>query len=59
MKDRVSNLNHECINLKEVEVRIEVGPGQIMLIEVIQDIIKTLEVEWGVVQVIEVVMVII
>ena len=57
MKDRVSNLNHECINLKEVEVRIEVGLGQIMLIEVIQDIIKTLEVEWGIVQIIEVVMV--
>ena len=57
MKDRVSNLNCKCINLKEVEVRIEVGSGQIMLIEVIQDIIKTLEVEGGIVQIIEVVMV--
>ena len=57
MKDRVSNLNHECINLKEVEVRKEVGSGQIMLIEVVQDIIETLEVEQGIVQIIEVVMV--
>ena len=45
MKDRVSNLHHESINLKEVEVRIEEGVGQIMPIEVIQDIIKTLEVK--------------
>ena len=57
MKDRVSNLNHECINLKEVEFRIEVGSGQIMLIKVIQDIMKASEVEWGIVQIIEVVMV--
>ena len=33
MKDKVSNLHHECINLKEVGFRIEVGSGQIMLIE--------------------------
>ena len=57
MKDRVSNLNCECINPKEVEVRTEVGSGQIMLIEITQDIIKTLEVKWGIVQIIEVVMV--
>ena len=49
MKDRVSNFNPECINLKEVEVRIEVGLGQIMLIEVIQHISETSEVEWGIV----------
>ena len=57
MKDRVSNLNCKCINLKEAEVRIEVGLGQIMHIKVIQDIIKTLEEKWGIVQIIEVVMV--
>ena len=59
MKDRVNNLSHECINLIEVEVRIKVGLGQIMHIEVIQDTTKTLEVEQGIVQIIEVVMVII
>ena len=57
MKDRVSNLSHDCNNLKEVEVRTEVGSGQIMHIEVVQDIIKTLEVGQGKVQIIEVVMV--
>ena len=57
MKDRVSNLYHECINLKEVEVRIDVGLGQTMYIKVFQDIIKTLEVEQGTVQIIEVLMV--
>ena len=50
MKDKVSNLNHECISLEEVEVRTEVGSGQMMHIEVVQDIIKTLQVEWGIVQ---------
>ena len=42
MKDRVNNLNHECINLIEAEVRLEVGSGQIMHIEVVQDTTKTL-----------------
>ena len=46
-----------CINLKEVEVRIEVGLHQSMYIKVVQDIIKTLEVEQGTVQIMEVVMV--
>ena len=45
----------QVTNPKEVEVRIEVGLGQIMLIEIIQDIVETLEVEQGIVQVIEVV----
>ena len=49
MKDRVSNLSCKCINRKEVEVRIEVGLGQIMIIKVIKDITKTLEVEQGIV----------
>ena len=57
--DRVKNLSHECIHLTEAEVRIEIGLGQIMYIEVIQDIIKTLEVEQGMFQMIEVVTVII
>ena len=45
MKDRVNNLNHDCINLIEAEVRIEVGSGQIMHIETVQDTTKSLEVE--------------
>ena len=57
MKDRVNNLNHKCINLTEAEVRIEVGSGQIIHIEVVQDTTKTLDVEWGIVWIIEVVMV--
>ena len=57
MKDIVSNLNHECINLKEVDVRIDAGSGQIMLIKVIQDVIETLEVELDIVQITEVVLV--
>ena len=57
MKDRVDNLSNECINLIEVEVRIKVGLGQIMHMEVVQDTTKTLEVEEGIVQIIEVIMV--
>ena len=59
MKDRLNNLNLECINLREVEVRIEVCLGQILLIKVVQYIIEILEVDWGLVQVIEADMVII
>ena len=49
MKDRVNCLSHECINLIEAEVRIEVttkvGLGLIMHIEVVQDTTKILEAE--------------
>ena len=49
MKDSVNNSNHECINLIEAEVSIEVGSGQIMHIEAVQDTTKTSEVEQGIV----------
>ena len=57
MKNGISNLSCECINPKEVEVRVEVGLGQIMLIEDVQDIIKILEIEWCIVQILDVDMV--
>ena len=49
IKDRISHLSHEYISQIEVEVKkeviIKVDLDLIMSIEVVQDIIKTLEVE--------------
>ena len=63
MKDRVNHLSSECINIIEVEVRIEVitkvDLGPIMYIEVVQDTTKILEAEQDIAQIIEAVMVII
>ena len=60
IKDRVSQLSHEYISQIELEIEIEViiraGIDLIMSIEVIQDIIKILEVECHTVPKIEVVM---
>ena len=63
IKDRVSHLSHEYISQIEAEVKIEViikaGIDLIMNIEVVQDIIKTLEVECHTAPTIEVVMAIV
>ena len=61
VKDRVNNLNHECISLTEAEVRIEViskvGLGLIMHIESFKIQPRLYGAEQDIVQIIEVVMV--
>ena len=60
IKGMWNHLNHECISQIGVEAKIEViiqaGLDLIMSIEVIQDIIKILRVEWHIVPITEVVM---
>ena len=65
MKDRIVHLNYECINLIEVEVRLDIimisedfktGPGQITLIVEGQDTDKIIEAGQDIILIIEVVM---
>ena len=60
IKGKINDLNHEYISHTGAEVRIEViieaGLGLIVITEVIQDTIKTLETECHIVPIVEVAM---